>query len=647
MINKFRYLIFLTLTTNSLFPYLFLLFLMSLVICFGMLSYYAGLFSAEALKAEGIDNLLGGGFIDAFWWSLKHVLDPGALSENYGAPVGVIIFALLNSMMGLALTGGLIGLIVNSLQNALESAKQGISSIDEEGHLIILGWNRKAPSLIKQFFLLNTPQRVVILSGSSPQHVQTILKAEGVDQKNKKILVLTGLTTSAAVLDRIGVSKAAHVIILAEGQGLKDSYSDVNTINSLMVIESKLTAQTKVNVVAEIVNAERLGIANIASPSPLVCTSLLMSRTMVQCARNPGYARVYSKLFSSAEIGFELFSCVNLEGVLFADACLMITNATVIGVSWVKKLDDGSLKRVTVLNPEPDYDLAEDDQLVVINCRNSTVHFDPDLKVALKGNLRQLLDRPKISDILIFSSSPNLSAIINELGLNSSSQITVTVACRNAADIVSSLDENIALNGGATRALPESITIVPMEFDLNRRWSLEQFDLSDYDSIFVLADESVSNVDADSSTAMIMLLLEDVFRKGGVVPPIVVELLDSKTKDLLKHSTIIDSVISTEFVSAILLQVATNPFLESIYSELINAGGIEMGFRPLDNYNMLGKSMGYSDYLSHAFAVNELIIGYQLGDGPDAEVILNPDRSTFPSLNSRDRLIVLAQQLYT
>jgi len=203
MINKFRYLIFLTLTTNSLFPYLFLLFLMSLVICFGMLSYYSGLFSAEALKAEGIDNLLGGGFIDAFWWSLKHVLDPGALSENYGAPVGVIIFALLNSMMGLALTGGLIGLIVNSLQNALESAKQGISSIDEEGHLIILGWNRKAPSLIKQFFLLNTPQRVVILSGSSPQHVQTILKAEGVDQKNKKILVLTGLTTSAAVLDRI------------------------------------------------------------------------------------------------------------------------------------------------------------------------------------------------------------------------------------------------------------------------------------------------------------------------------------------------------------------------------------------------------------------------------------------------------------
>jgi hypothetical protein len=146
---------------------------------------------------------------------------------------------------------------------------------------------------------------------------------------------------------------------------------------------------------------------------------------------------------------------------------------------------------------------------------------------------------------------------------------------------------------------------------------------------------------------MIMLILEDVVRRGGVLPPIVVELLDSKTRDVLKHSTIIDSVISTEFVSAILLQVAINPFLESIYSELINAGGIEMGFRRLDNYNALGKSMGYSDYLSRAFEVNELIIGYQIGDGPDAEVCLNPDKNTFPSLNSRDRLIVLAQQLYT
>jgi len=648
MINKLRYLVFLTLTTSSYFPYLLLLFLMCLVIGFGMLSYYSGLFSAEALRAEGIDNLLGGGFIDAFWWSLKHVLDPGALSENYGAPPGVIIFALLNSIMGLALTGGLIGLIVNSLQASLESAKQGISHIDEEGHLIILGWNRKGPSLIKQFFSLNTPQRVVILSGSSPQEVKTILKSEGVVRRSKNILVLTGSTTSTAVLDRIGVSKAAHIIILAEGQGSKDSYSDVNTINSLMIIESRLTARRRSNVVAEIVEAERLGIASLASSSsyPLVCTSLLMSKTMVQCARNPGYARVYSELFSSNEHCFELFPCAKLEGTLFSDACFMINNATVVGISWVKLLDDGSSKRVTVLNPEPDYDLAADDELVVINQRGSPISVGPEIPIGYQNNTRQLSYRPQISNVLVFSSNPNLPAIINELALNTSSKLTVTVASKNASEIVSMLNETLSMTENTRQSLAESVTITPLEFDLNRRWTLEHVELNTYDSIFVLADESKTGVDADSSTAMIMLILEDVARNGGGLPPVVVELLDSKIKDVLKYSTIIDSVISTEFVSAILLQVAQNPFLESIYSELINAGGIEMGFRKVEDYIPIGSSKNYSDFLSRAFEVNELIIGYQVGNGPNAEICLNPLKSSFPNLKPQDKLIVLAQQLY-
>ena len=172
---------------------------MGVVVTFGMLSYFAGLFSEDALRAEGIDNLLGGKVIDSFWWSLKHVLDPGSFSENYGAPFEVIIFALINSIFGLVLTGGLIGLIVNSLQNALELAKLGASNIVEEGHLIILGWNRKGPSLLRQFFSLKNSQRVVILSRSSPEEVKTSLKSEGLSKRNQQLLILKGEATSNAV----------------------------------------------------------------------------------------------------------------------------------------------------------------------------------------------------------------------------------------------------------------------------------------------------------------------------------------------------------------------------------------------------------------------------------------------------------------
>ena len=623
---------------------------MCFVVSFGMLAYYTGLFSAEAIRAEGIDDILGGGLVDTLWWSLKHVLDPGALSENYGAPLGVIVFALFNSIMGLTLTGGLIGLIVNSLQNMLVAAKQGSSSIEEDGHVIILGWNRKGPSLVKQFCSLNTKQRLVILCSSSPEQVLNSLKSEGISRRRSKILALTGSITSAAELDRIGISKAAHVVILAEGTGLQGSFSDVNTIKSLMVIQSKILDSDAPSVIAEVIDSERLDFADIACSSsyPLVCSSLLVSKTLVQCARNPGYAPVYSELFSSDELTFELFSHPDLDGVLFGEACLKITNATVIGVSWEKTLNDGSKKRTTVLNPESDYDLAGDDQLVVINKRNTPVLMNSNIKVNEHASHSDPIDRPGINKVLIFSNSPNLPAIISELSLNASVGVEITLACKNANHIVAGLKEDRNLQPDRQSAVVGSISITAIEFDLNSRWSLNHADLHSYDAIFVLADESETKVDADSSTTLIMLILADALKNSeGALPPIVVELLDSKTLDVLGGSPISDSVISTEFASAILLQVVRNPFLESIYSELINAGGIEMGFRQVGQYMESESSTGYLDAVNRAFEVNELVIGYQIGSGIGAKIHLNPDKYNTPSLNPTDRLIVLAQQLYT
>ena len=107
---------------------------MLLVISMGMGAYYFGLFSPDALEAEGIGNAFGGGFFDTLWWSMKHVLDPGALAENYGAPKLVLVFAMFNSLMGLVIVSGLIGFIVNSIQSAVEDARNGAATIREVNH---------------------------------------------------------------------------------------------------------------------------------------------------------------------------------------------------------------------------------------------------------------------------------------------------------------------------------------------------------------------------------------------------------------------------------------------------------------------------------------------------------------------------------
>ena len=143
MLKKIGYYLFILSTTSRFFPYLLIIGLTSFVVLIGMNAYFFGLFSAEALAAEGIDDVFGGGLVDSIWWSFKHLLDPGAFSENYGAPVFVVLFALFNSVMGLIITGALIGFIVSAIQTAMANARVGAATVREEGHYLILGWNRK------------------------------------------------------------------------------------------------------------------------------------------------------------------------------------------------------------------------------------------------------------------------------------------------------------------------------------------------------------------------------------------------------------------------------------------------------------------------------------------------------------------------
>ena len=135
---------------------------MGLVVVVGMGAYFFGLMAPESIRAEGIDNSLDAGFVDTFWWSFKHVLDPGAFAKNYGAPVSVLVFGVFTTIMGLVITGALIGFIVNFIQTGMDELKRGSTVIHEINHVLILGWNRKVVSILRFFSELGSRQPIVI-----------------------------------------------------------------------------------------------------------------------------------------------------------------------------------------------------------------------------------------------------------------------------------------------------------------------------------------------------------------------------------------------------------------------------------------------------------------------------------------------------
>jgi hypothetical protein len=657
MFQRLKYLIFVLSTTSNIFPYLFLFLLISLVISFGMGAYYVGLFSPSALQAEGINNQIDGAFFDALWWSMKHILDPGALSENYGAPPLVIAFALFNSVMGLIITSALIGYIVNSIQSAVEATRKGTSTIKENGHFLILGWNRKAVPILMHLAKLGEKIRVVILTATDPEVLRNELRRRNRSLNGLKVLPLQGSITSPGELTRIALKKAAYVIVLAEGHGMKNSFSDVTTIKTLMLINSTLNSLEKPNVAAEIVDTDKLKIANLVSEMkhPIVSSGQIISKIMVQCARYPGYSEVYSELFSIEKTIIEILKVEGCEGEIFGDIATRIENGTAIGISWFKG-DGTNKRRVTILNPEADFDLAEDDEIVII--RNvdaplivNTNQREPSLLgTGIRNNTINPSKRPNIKKILVFSLSPNIGAIIKELNEHTMERLQVVLACKDAGkhcDILAS--QLLGSRGEAKDIFATQPQLEPMEFDIEGNWSLEGLALSAFDSIFVLADESESRVDADSRTVLLLVLIKDLLKRNmdTLFPPVVAEVLDKETLDLLEGSPINDAVISTEFLSNLLLQVARNPFLESIYRELLNAGGVEMGFRAIDRYVNLNQEIIHNDVVRVAQKLNETVIGYKIFQNSKPRIIMNPNKNDKFSFTNKDYLIVLAQQLYT
>ena len=66
--QKLRYLIFIFSASSSLFPFFLVALFFFVIVVVGMGAYFVGLFSMDSLSAEGIDDQLGGGLIDTFWW---------------------------------------------------------------------------------------------------------------------------------------------------------------------------------------------------------------------------------------------------------------------------------------------------------------------------------------------------------------------------------------------------------------------------------------------------------------------------------------------------------------------------------------------------------------------------------------------------
>jgi hypothetical protein len=629
----------------------------------GTQAMYLGLFSPASLRAEGINNWFGGGFLDSFWWSLKHVLDPGAFGENYGAPWQVVGLALLVSIGGVIVMGTLIGLISASIQQRFHRLERGNSTVVEANHVLILGWNQDVPGLALNLLRIHRGRSIVILAPRELEFMRAGLRSNGIDRKPDSIILRSGLPSRSEDLERVAVRDASAIVVVAhtrdEEHGADES--DVEAIKTLLVLSrfegwestrpsepitrgSRIASKRRPSIVCEITQKQNAEIAKIAGRGQvsLVSSRDFVSRLLVQASRQPGIAAVFDSILNSGGGGILVRSEPAAVGMTIDEITRSLRAAVPIGVAWTE-LQNGVERAAVALNPEPSDDVAEGERLVLLTrgepVRLERTHTPPDT-----GRPDAATPRPDAhpdlasTSVLILGWSSMLDEILFELNGHSVGNTQVTV--------MSDLPLEEAERALASHSFP-NLEVHLRRGDTVNRTTLAGLLTTEFDCVFALADET-DGEDPDARTILTLLLLGDLHGPSGDTPEprVVVELRDERNRELLAGSLAQDIVVSPDLVSIVMAQISLLPVLGPVYRELLSAGGIEIAVRPASRYAEIGEPISHARIVAAGQRVLEIVLGVRITSSGSEEVLLAPDLERRWVFEEGDSVIVLSQQVY-
>lgn len=621
----------------------FMLFVVLVVIVtfVGMTASFFGLFAPENADVPGIPRKIDRGFFDSLWWSLNQVLRLRGFERMYGASGAILAYALFLSVMGLAVFGILVSLINNTMRQRIAALREGETRVVERGHVLILGWNNKIHTVLMQLAMLQPGARVVILSSREIPRMETRLRLAGIEAERITTILRSGSPSNLRELERVALDHATSVIVLSTDDDDRDS------IKTLVLLAAKQDwPVAPPTLTAEIALEENHELAQIAARGRVhvISSSRVISKVIVQAIRNPGLADVYAELFACSGSSIHVQQVPDCTDLTLGEVAYKFENAIPIGVAWEEQHGDDT-RHACGLNPGSDYDIAEDEQLVML-ARDLPLQRRPtdlgyESSICREGGGRTRVPR----SVLLIGWNDIIYDIVLELDAHALSGTLVTILSGNEPDTARQ-----RMDAKLGRPL-RNLTMDFRQGDAVHEAAFEDLDLAEFQSIVVLADASVAaehkheKDDADTHTLRVLLRVSNLRSTLGFQAHTTVELLDGTNRDLLAGLSVDEIVVSPDIVSAQLAQISRQDILGPIYTELLSAGGVEISLRPVGDYVALDTDCTFDDLTYAAEQKMEVALGLRLAEG--RQVLLNPARGSTWRMTGDDKIIVLAQQVYS
>jgi len=620
-------------------------------------------------------------FLETMWMAFGKMGGGGGAGPNgYLWPTRVVLIA--SGFMKMIAFSMLVNFLGDAIDSRMEALFEGRSRVLEENFTLILGWSDKVLPLVAQICLANESDNgrpIVVLADviSKPDmdaFFYENIAAEGIDF-GSNIVTRGGNPINKNDLLKAAAPNAREIVVMSQGfdadeadsqacrvclaltGGLRDNDGNPYALGGHVVVELRDIDNEPV---------VKLGISEDArNPDgslmtdedkerqvlPLVGSNLI-GRLMVQCSMEPGLAAVFVHILAFEGNEFYFSEWDQLIGKRFADACFMFENAVCIGIRYKTAHeitdDDGTRLTYIGLNP-PGTDLIEEGDKLIFIAEDDSTYEPGDLKLTSCGpppNIDPPAKPP--TKTLLIGWRRDMQDMIWEVDkwVTAGSKLTIFAEQPDIESRYAELaDAGLEPNADPDKYPDRVLTNIELEMVVGMPiigGDLEMDgDLASFDSVLVLTEEreGIAGLCSDSRSMVTMLLVRNrqqrYLAEGTIkkLPVMIAEILDPRTAQLLELASADDSMVSNEFISMALGQMAMEKDVRILVEDLFCPAGNEMHIKNVGLFAQPGESLSYWEMMNRARQRVEIAIGFELSitnadkmrDGfPEGELIINP-----------------------
>lgn len=162
---------------------------------------------------------------------------------------------------------------------------------------LILGWNRRAPTIIRELDGYVTDGSELVVVADLPA-VEATLEALRPSLPHQAMRFVRADTASRAVLERIDVPSFDHVVVLCYSDDLETQRADSKTIITLLHLrDMEDRGGMDFSIVSEMIDLRNRALAEVTHADDFIVSARLVSLLLAQVAENAHLNAVFSDLF--------------------------------------------------------------------------------------------------------------------------------------------------------------------------------------------------------------------------------------------------------------------------------------------------------------------------------------------------------------